>query len=397
VSKQQQSIAWPRVPLSEVLTQVSDPHVVKADHEYPNFGIFSFGRGLFPKRPILGIETRATVLYKVSAGQFIYSRLFAFEGAYGLVTTEYDGWFVSNEYPVFDCDETRLLPAYLAAYFRMPSVWHEAARLSTGLGDRRRRVQPTQFLTCSIPLPPLPEQQQIVAKVERMVEKVQEAIAVHEKSSDEVSSLTSSVMNEMWRATRDWSESPLGELVTAVSGQVMPTVEPYASLPHINGESMESGTGRLLPTYRSAKADGVISGKYHFRGGSVLYSKIRPYLRKAVVVPFEGLCSADVYAFDTINPKMQPAFLKYALIAPDFTEYACRVSGRTRMPKLNQKQLFSYSMRFPPLSEQARIVTYLDGLHGQVDCIKTFQSRSAAELDALLPSILDKAFKGELE
>jgi type I restriction enzyme S subunit len=48
------------------------------------------------------------------------------------------------------------------------------------------------------------------------------------------------------------------------------------------------------------------------------------------------------------------------------------------------------------IREQQRIVEYLDGLAGQVAALTRLQSETAAELDALLPSILDKAFRGEL-
>jgi type I restriction enzyme S subunit len=50
----------------------------------------------------------------------------------------------------------------------------------------------------------------------------------------------------------------------------------------------------------------------------------------------------------------------------------------------------------PPLSEQRRIVAYLDDLQAKVDSLKALQAQTAAELDALLPSVLDRAFKGEL-
>lgn len=49
-----------------------------------------------------------------------------------------------------------------------------------------------------------------------------------------------------------------------------------------------------------------------------------------------------------------------------------------------------------PLEEQGRIVAYLDDLQAKVDALKRLQAETAAELDALPPSILDKAFKGEL-
>jgi len=50
----------------------------------------------------------------------------------------------------------------------------------------------------------------------------------------------------------------------------------------------------------------------------------------------------------------------------------------------------------PPLPEQRRIVAHLDALQAKVDSLKALQAQTAAELDALLPSVLDKAFKGEL-
>lgn len=46
--------------------------------------------------------------------------------------------------------------------------------------------------------------------------------------------------------------------------------------------------------------------------------------------------------------------------------------------------------------EQRRIVAELDALQAEVDALKRLQAETAAELDALLPAILDKAFKGEL-
>jgi type I restriction enzyme, S subunit len=50
----------------------------------------------------------------------------------------------------------------------------------------------------------------------------------------------------------------------------------------------------------------------------------------------------------------------------------------------------------PPIDEQHRIVAYLDGLGAKVDRLKALQAQTRAELDALLPAILDRAFKGEL-
>lgn len=179
-----------RVPLSELLIPTSNGHTVHVDQLYSNLGIYSFGRGLFQKPPISGATTSAKVLFRVKSGQFIYSRLFAFEGAYGLVSSEFDGHFVSSEYPTFDVDSTRILSAYLATYFKSPKVWEQVARLSTGMGDRRRRIQPEQLLTHRILLPPLKEQERIVGEIG----KIQDAIRLHANVGKELEALYHSML-----------------------------------------------------------------------------------------------------------------------------------------------------------------------------------------------------------
>jgi type I restriction enzyme S subunit len=66
------------------------------------------------------------------------------------------------------------------------------------------------------------------------------------------------------------------------------------------------------------------------------------------------------------------------------------------MPKISQPKLEALPVPMPPLPEQCRIVAELDALQAQVDTLKRLQAETSAELDALLPAILDRAFKGEL-
>jgi type I restriction enzyme S subunit len=68
----------------------------------------------------------------------------------------------------------------------------------------------------------------------------------------------------------------------------------------------------------------------------------------------------------------------------------------TGQPNVNGKKLANIQVPIPPLSEQRRIVAYLDSLQAKVDALGRLQAETGAELDALLPSVLDKAFKGEM-
>lgn len=152
---------WRQFQLSGCIRLVDDSRKVEAEESYPNFGIYSFGRGLFHKAPIEGALTSATVLRRVKKDQFIYSRLFAFEGAYGMVSSDFDGHFVSNEYPTFDCDPAHVRIEFVSAYFRSPEVWKNIAVGSKGLGDRRQRVQPSQVLSHKLWVPPIAWQNKI--------------------------------------------------------------------------------------------------------------------------------------------------------------------------------------------------------------------------------------------
>ena len=152
---------WRQVKLKEILTAAAEPHDVDPETSYPNLGIYSFARGTFAKPPIDGALTSAKTLYRVRKGQFIYSRLFAFEGAYTIVPAELDGRFVSNEFPSFDIAEDAATPEFLAAFFMNPLTWIDLQAGSLGLGSRRQRVNQKHLLEYTIWLPPLPWQHQI--------------------------------------------------------------------------------------------------------------------------------------------------------------------------------------------------------------------------------------------
>lgn len=183
---------WPTVALRELLTPADETVPVQQGSEYPNFGMYSFGRGLFKKSPISGAKTSAPSLRRVRAGNFVFSRLFAFEGAYGLVDEVFDGYFVSNEYPSFQIDTRRLNARFLKLYFQLPRVWQEVAIGSKGVGSRRVRVQPAQMLTHAIPLPPISEQERIVSHFDGLAEKTRqlnEHLAAIEADAEKLLSL----------------------------------------------------------------------------------------------------------------------------------------------------------------------------------------------------------------
>jgi type I restriction enzyme S subunit len=92
-------------------------------------------------------------------------------------------------------------------------------------------------------------------------------------------------------------------------------------------------------------------------------------------------------------------FVWYWLQAPPVREFI-RQSAKGTSPTMKKiAQGTVMAIPFPsslPVSEQRRIVAELDAMQAEVSGLKQLQAETSAELDAMLPSILDKAFKGEL-
>jgi type I restriction enzyme, S subunit len=361
---------------------------------YRQLGVQLWGRGAYEREELEGSQTKYKSLSRVEAGDIVVNKIWARNGSVAVVPPDLAGCYVSGEFPSFSASLDKLDPAWFHWYTKTPALWSQCDEKSRGTSGKNR-IRPEKFLEIEIPLPPIDEQRRIVSRIEELAAKVSQTRTLRASAQQETSAILDSAINDIWEDRAKWQKKPIRMLATPVSGQVDPRIEPFTNLPHINGECIESGTCRLLE-YRLAREDGVTSGKFHFNSGAILYSKIRPYLRKAVQVPVEGICSADVYAFETFSPEVTPRFFMYSLVAPPFTTYANSLSGRTRMPKLNQNQLFAFEMSFPPLAEQHRIVAYLDNLQAKTQTLKKLQSETAAELDALMPSILSRAFRGEL-
>lgn len=155
--EQRRALGWQPGTIADIAALALYPEPVETDHSYPNVGILSYARGVFGKAPIDGAATSAKTLYRIRSRQFIYSRLFAFEGAYALVPDEFDGCYVSNEFPTFDVDPGLASSKFIMALFMTEADWHEMRASTKGVGDRRLRIQPERLLARRIWIPPSQE------------------------------------------------------------------------------------------------------------------------------------------------------------------------------------------------------------------------------------------------
>ena len=171
----------------------------------------------------------------------------------------------------------------------------------------------------------------------------------------------------------------------------------YLSYNHVAPDNIEKGTGRLLHC-NTVKEDKVKSNNHLFYEGQIVYSKIRPLLRKAIIAPFDGLCSADMYPLST---EMYSKYALLYLLSDTFNKQVSAIcSSRVKMPKINQNELSTILVPLPPLAEQQRIVAKIEELLPKVEEYGKAQD-ALNKLNAELPerlkkSILQEAITGRL-
>ncbi len=146
--------------LSKVLCQRKSWVSVDSESVYPTIGLSKSGRGAFIKPPS---HVSATRLMKLNAGDFVYSRLFAWQGSMSLVPESSRPLYGSNEFPAFGIDHDQILPEFLLGWFRQPEVWAEIEKQCTGsTPGSRNRFKESNLLAMNIPVPAIAAQKKVV-------------------------------------------------------------------------------------------------------------------------------------------------------------------------------------------------------------------------------------------
>jgi restriction endonuclease S subunit len=384
------------VPLGEVLTPAGEPHRVETERSYPNLGIYSFARGCFGKPPIDGNLTSAPTLYRVRSGQFIYSRLFAFEGAYAVVPDELDGAFVSNEFPCFDVQRERVLPRYLRWMFSLPRVWAALAEGSKGMGDRRKRVHPEQLLAFQAPLPPLEEQRRIVARLDAVEAKLRQVDRIRQEARAEVQQLIARALAAIVGCHASRGTRPLGDLVDVVGGGT-----PTRNIPAFWDGAIPWVTPKDMKALIISDAQQRITAE----GLNASPAKLLP--QNAVLVVVRGMILARFVPIAllsvpaTINqdmkaliarPPLPAKFLLTWLIANERTLFE-RVGKSTHdTRKLESENLLSLPVPTLSPAEQASFVDSFQGLRARTSALEQRMEAVAAEAEQILPALLAEAF-----
>ena len=157
------------VRLGDVIELYEDAVTIRPDGKYPQVGVRGFGGGLFAKPALAGTDTTYRAFNRLYADAIVMSQVKGWEGALAVCPQSLAGMFVSPEYRNFRCAPELASPAYMDALIRTPWFWSLLQAATRGVGARRERTRPEQFLNVELQLPKLQEQQQVVGILSRQI------------------------------------------------------------------------------------------------------------------------------------------------------------------------------------------------------------------------------------
>lgn len=249
-------------------------------------------------------------------------------------------------------------------------------------GTAQPQITRSSLYSISIPLPPLSVQKQIVEKIEKLFSKIDETEKLLEESFDASSNLFNSALQKVFKRgeKEGWEIRKLGELL-----------------------DYEQPTKYLInsPDYSDKYNTPVLTaGKTFVLGKTNEKDGIFPKEKLPVII-FDDFTTASKFvdfSFKVKSSAMKILHAKKDLVDVKFIFYKMQTIN---FPVVQHKRYWisEYSkieIFLPPLSEQKKIVEYLDGLRKKVEELKRLQEEQLKSLEELRKSILKKAFEGNI-
>ena len=395
------NLFWANAPLGEVLTQRSEVTSEEAiiNGEIPVIAKISFNSGTIELRQ--DAQTR-TEMILVKPGDLVVSGINAAKGAIAIygdentkpiaATIHYSAYIPNRE----KIDVRYLWRLLRSSFFRNILIEHVPGGIKTELKAKR-------LLHVPIPLPPLEEQRRIVARIEELAARIEEARKLRRESVEEAETVLLSLFMEKLR------DIPIDGYL----GKVL--LEKPKNGWSARCDNAENGTpvlalgavtGFFYKETEFKRTSEPMSDFAHYwlQPGDLLMTRSNTLDLVGHAAIYNGFPSPCIYPDLMMRLRIDERlaskhFVHYWLRSVPVRDYIRKAAKGTSptMKKISQEIVIN--IPFPShlsLYKQYQLVESMDNLEEKIRRLKQLQAGTSAELDALLPSILDKAFKGEL-
>lgn len=353
---------WLTVSLGEVLEPAGETWETPREGEVCFAGVRLHGGGVYVASSSPGAEVKAKRLSRLIPRAFIYNRMWATRGSFAVVPDTATDLWATNEYPQFSPLGDRLDVDYLALLSQQPSFLEQVDAMSVGSTDRRR-LHPNAFLELEIELPPIGEQQEIVAAVGTLL-NAEWASQREAAAADQAHCAGRIALIELAAS----EPVPLGELVLGIEGGKSPKCLDRPPVDREFGVLKVSSIrdGLFRPDEAKALPPGIDPWQQTVEAGDLLYSRantsalVGALCRVEVDHPHLLLCDKTMRIRVDRN-RLDPNYLVEAMGAPSAREHIELMAGGTSdsMKNISQKAYLETEIALVPLELQRTVVRRL--------------------------------------
>lgn len=406
---------YPIRTFDKILRRVERKITLDDTADYQCVGLRLYGRGAFIRETKAGASIKRKQQWILKAGDVVYNKLFAWKGTFAIANASVNDCIASDKFPTYTLDTAAVCPEFLALWFRSPRLASDAKSLSKGAAALSKlTLNPPDLWKLTIPLPDLPEQERVVKRISALLGAAERVVSIRSPIDAVVQGRRAGVGSEvrllMTAALRSLNDAMMDRL--SILDKVL-TLRPRSgpSFPCFeSGEGIPVIMPSALGGFRFDKSkclyglgDEILKKEDLVKSGDLLISRGNKRDQVGLCIVYEGegrITYANLLMRMTVDPSITSAlFVKYWIMSPLARKYVRDHTKGTSpsVQKINQRSLVN--MPFPaeiPLPEQQEWVKYLDSIFDGVDSLEARIREQYRDVEELVPSILDKAFRGEL-
>lgn len=374
--------------LRDVLIRQKEAITVEDDAEYKRITIKMNGNGVLLRDEVIGDAIGTKRQFLVSSDQFVLSKIDARNGAFGIVPKSCDGAIITGNFWTFDVNSELADVKYLDFMSKTPEFKDFCIVASEGTTNRKY-LDENKLLDKRILLPELAEQKKVVAKILKFKNKIELARKIRNEILSDLYVLLNSTFHKLIEGA---VYKPMSKVAPLERRKV--EIDVNAEYPELGVRCFGNGT------FHKPILDGMDVGTkklYQMVPGDLVFSNVFAWEGAIAVVKKEDEGRVGSHRFITCLPKsgvVTADFLCFYFLTTEGLEkiQAASPGGAGRNRTLGLKKLENIEVPVPDYDKQL----WFNQLQSYVEKIKQAQSENEIELEALMPSILDKAFKGEL-
>lgn len=304
---------------------------------------------------------------------------------------------------------SKIVSDYLMYCFRAPYFREYMLSNVSGVGGSLMRAQPKYVKTYPVPLPPLPEQQRIVDRIESMFAKLDEAKQKAQDALDSFETRKAAILHKaftgeltaQWRkehgvGMESWERLKLGEIGTLERGRSRhrPRNDPRlfgGPYPFIQTGDVASANVYIMEHHQTLSEFGMEQSRM-FSAGTLCIT-IAANIGDVAILSYDCCFPDSVVGFSP-NSRSISKFIYYmmSILQKELEDNA----PATAQKNINLKILNAVEMNIPPVTEQTEIVRILDDLLAKEQQAKEVAEGVLEQIDLIKKSVLARAFRGEL-